>query len=67
MLYFVGYTEFVEYVWMEKFNRRIYFFKEFKMIHDKIACLDRVLERRFNFWYFYESFGFTKTVGFQIL
>jgi len=54
-------------VWMEKFNRRIHFFKEFKMIHDKIACLDRVFKRRFNFWYFYESFWLTKIVGFQIL
>jgi len=37
------------------------------MIHDKIACLDRVFEMRFNFWYFYESFWFTKIVEFQIL
>ena len=43
------------------------FFKEFKRIHDKIVCLDRIFEKRFNFWYFYESFWLTKTVGFQIL
>jgi len=43
-------------VWMKQFNRGIHFFKEFKMIHDKIACLDRVFEMRFNLWYFYESF-----------
>ena len=36
------------------------------MIHDKIVCLDRVFEKRFNFWYFYESFWLTKTEGFQI-
>ena len=41
---------------MEQFNREIHFFKEFKKIHDKIACLDRIFEREFNFWYFYESF-----------
>ena len=32
-----------------------------------MACLDRVVERIFNFCYFYESFWLTKTVGFQIL
>lgn len=52
---------------MEQFSRRIHFFKEFKRIDDKIACLDRIFERRFNVWYFYESFWLTKTVGFQIL
>jgi len=44
------------YVWMEQFSRGIHFFKKFKMIHDKIARLDEVFKRRFNFWYFYESF-----------
>jgi len=29
-------------VWMEQFSRRIHFFKEFKIIHDKIACLDKI-------------------------
>ena len=52
---------------MEQFTGRIHFFKKFKMIHDKIACLDRIFEKRFNFWYFYESFWLTKTMGFQIL
>ena len=36
-------------LWMLKFGMGIYFFKEFKIIHDKIACLDGVFERRFNF------------------
>jgi len=39
---------------MKQFNREIYFFKEFKIIHDKIVYLDRVFEMKFNFWYFYE-------------
>ena len=29
--------------------RRIHFFKKFEIIYDKIAYLDRVFERRFNF------------------
>ena len=34
---------------MEQFKRGIHFFKKFKMIHDKIACLDRVFEMKLNF------------------
>jgi len=52
---------------MEQFSREIHFFKKFKMIQNKITCLDRVFERRFNFWYFYKSFWLTKTMRFQIL
>ena len=52
---------------MKQFSREIHFFKKFKMIHDKIVCLDKSFERRFNFWYFYESFSWTKIVEFQIL
>jgi len=37
------------------------------MIYHKIPCLDRIFERKFNFWYFYESFLLTKTIRFQIL
>ena len=52
---------------MEQFSRGIHFFKKFKMIHDKIVGLDKIFERKFNFWYFYESFWLTKIVRFQIL
>ena len=45
---------------MEQFSKEIHFFKEFKRIHDKITCLDKIFEMRFNFWYFYKSFWLTK-------
>ena len=45
----------------------IHFFKKFKMIHNKITCLNRIFERKFNLWYFYELFWLTKIVRFQIL
>ena len=41
---------------MEQFNREIHFFKKFKMIYDKIACLDRVFKRKFNFCIFMNHF-----------
>ena len=43
------------------------FSRNLKWFMIKIACLDRIFERRFNFWYFYESFWLTKIVRFQIL
>jgi len=54
-------------VWMKQFNNKIYFLKKFKMIHDKITCMNKIFEMRFNFWSFYESFWLTKIVRFQIL
>ena len=35
---------------------RIDFFKEFKKIHDKIACFDRIFEMRFIFGIFMNNF-----------
>jgi len=48
-------------------GEELIFSRNLKEFYDKIICLDKIFERRFNFWYFYESFWLTKILRFQIL
>lgn len=43
------------------------FFSEFKIIHGKLTCWDRIFDRELKFWHFYKSFLLTKHMRFQIL
>jgi len=46
----------LECVWIEYFNKVIHFFEEFRLLCNKMLCLDTKIKKHFKCKHFFEGF-----------